>query len=25
MAKTEVMPLLFQGDDFRLTDIEPAL
>jgi len=25
LAKAEVMPLLFKGDDFRLTDIEPAL
>jgi ribonuclease VapC len=25
MAKTELMPLLFKGDDFRLTDIEAAL
>jgi ribonuclease VapC len=25
MAKTEVMPLLFKGDDFRLTDVEVAL
>lgn len=25
LAKTEVMPLLFKGDDFRLTDIEAAL
>ncbi|HUR43184.1 MAG TPA: type II toxin-antitoxin system VapC family toxin [Aestuariivirga sp.] len=25
MAKTEVMPLLFKGNDFRLTDIEAAL
>ena len=25
MAKTEAMPLLFKGDDFRLTDVEPAL
>lgn len=25
MAKTELMPLLFKGDDFRLTDVEPAL
>jgi ribonuclease VapC len=24
-AKLEMMPLLFKGDDFRLTDIEPAL
>jgi len=25
LAKTEVMPLLFKGDDFRLTDVEPAI
>jgi ribonuclease VapC len=25
MAKTEVMPLLFKGEDFRLTDIEAAI
>ncbi|MGH6907202.1 MAG: type II toxin-antitoxin system VapC family toxin, partial [Aestuariivirga sp.] len=25
LAKTEVMPLLFKGEDFRLTDIEAAL
>lgn len=25
MAKIEAMPLLFKGDDFRLTDIQPAL
>ena len=25
VAKTEMMPLLFKGDDFRLTDIEAAL
>ncbi|MGQ0484057.1 MAG: type II toxin-antitoxin system VapC family toxin [Hyphomicrobiales bacterium] len=25
LAKTELMPLLFKGDDFRLTDIEAAL
>jgi ribonuclease VapC len=24
-AKLEMMPLLFKGDDFRLTDIEPAI
>lgn len=24
-AKTELMPLLFKGDDFRLTDIEAAV
>lgn len=25
VAKAEVMPLLFKGDDFPLTDIEPVL
>ena len=25
LAKTEIMPLLFKGDDFRLTDVETAL
>lgn len=25
VAKTELMPLLFKGDDFRLTDVEAAL
>ena len=25
MTKTELMPLLFKGDDFRLTDVESAL
>lgn len=25
LAKTELMPLLFKGDDFRLTDIEAAV
>lgn len=25
LAKTEVMPLLFKGNDFRLTDVEAAL
>jgi ribonuclease VapC len=25
LAKTELMPLLFKGNDFRLTDIESAL
>ena len=25
IAKTELMPLLFKGDDFRLTDVEAAL
>ena len=25
LAKTELMPLLFKGDDFRLTDVEPAI
>lgn len=25
LAKTEVMPLLFKGNDFRLTDIEAVL
>ncbi len=25
LAKMEVMPLLFKGDDFRLTDIEAAI
>ena len=25
LAKTEMTPLLFKGDDFRLTDIEAAL
>jgi ribonuclease VapC len=25
LAKTEMMPLLFKGNDFRLTDIEAAL
>jgi ribonuclease VapC len=25
LARTEVMPLLFKGDDFRLTDVEAAL
>ena len=25
LAKTEVMPLLFKGDDFRRTDVEAAL
>ena len=25
LARTEAMPLLFKGDDFRLTDIEAAL
>ena len=24
-ARLEAMPLLFKGDDFRLTDIEPAI
>lgn len=24
-ARLEMMPLLFKGDDFRLTDIEPAI
>lgn len=25
MARTEIMPLLFKGNDFRLTDIEAAV
>ena len=25
LAKTELMPLLFKGDDFRLTDVEAAI
>jgi ribonuclease VapC len=25
LAKTEMMPLLFKGEDFRLTDIEAAI
>ena len=25
LAKTEMMPLLFKGDDFRLTDIEAVI
>lgn len=25
LAKSEAMPLLFKGDDFRLTDIQPAI
>ncbi len=25
LAKSEAMPLLFKGNDFRLTDIEPAI
>lgn len=25
LARTELMPLLFKGDDFRLTDVEAAL
>jgi ribonuclease VapC len=25
LARLEAMPLLFKGDDFRLTDVEPAL
>ena len=25
LAKTELMPLLFKGDDFRLTDVKAAL
>ncbi len=25
MSKTELMPLLFKGDDFRLTDVEAAI
>ena len=25
LAKTEVMPLLFKGEDFRLTDVEAAI
>ncbi len=25
LAKTELMPLLFKGDDFRLTDIKAAI
>jgi len=24
-ARLEAMPLLFKGDDFRLTDVEPAV
>jgi len=24
-ARLEAMPLLFKGDDFRLTDVEPAI
>lgn len=25
LAKTRALPLLFKGDDFRMTDVEPAL